>query len=157
MERRDGMDAAKYAFKRLDVSASDEMIELFAGVFTREPWNDDWSDREQLTRYIYDLTGQSNSLTFGLYEGGELVGLSMGRIKHWYEGTEYCIDELCIRTDRQGSGLGTLLIEGIEDACRGLGLAHIFLLTENDVPAFGFYKKQGFCQLERNAAFAKKL
>ena len=81
----------------------------------------------------------------------------MGRVKHWYEGTEYCVDELCVRTGCQGQGLGTVLVEEIEKACIGLGLAYIFLMTESDVPAFGFYKKLGFYQLEKSAAFAKKL
>lgn len=151
------MDEVKYTFKRLDESYADEITRLFTSVFTREPWNDDWSDKEQLRLYIHDLTGQENSLTFGLYEDGELVGLSMGRVKHWYTGTEYCVDELCVRTDRQGQGLGAMLVERIEDACMELGLTHIFLLTESDVPAFGFYKRQGSYQLENNVAFAKEL
>ena len=81
----------------------------------------------------------------------------MGRIKHWYTGTEYYVDELCINTPKQGQGIGTLFLREIERACVELGLTHIFLLTENDVPAFKFYKKQGFYELEHNAAFGKKL
>ena len=38
-----------------------------------------------------------------------------------------------------------------------LGLTHIFLLTDNNVPAYEFYKKCGFYELKRNAAFAKEL
>lgn len=151
------MDRERYSFKRLDESYATEITALFASVFTQEPWNDDWSDKEQLRLYIHDLVGQGNSLTFGLYEDGELIGLTMGRVKHWYTGTEYCIDELCVRTDRQGMGLGAMLVERTEEACREMGLTHIFLMTDSDVPAFGFYKKQGFFQLEGNVAFAKEL
>ena len=87
-----------YSFKRLDENDTEVIRELFVSVFTGEPWYDDWSDENQLKLYIHDLTGQSNSLTFGLYEGNELIGLSMGQIRHWYSGTEYIIDELCIST-----------------------------------------------------------
>ena len=146
-----------YCFKQLDENASAIIKDLFVSVFTDEPWNDDWSDKNQLDLYIHDLIGQSNSLTFGLYEGTELIGISMGRIKHWYTGTEYCIDELCIQTAKQGKGLGRRFVNEIEKACKQLGLTHIFLLTENNVPAFEFYKKLGFYQLENNVAFAKKL
>ncbi|MDE7170612.1 MAG: GNAT family N-acetyltransferase [Oscillospiraceae bacterium] len=146
-----------YCFRRLDESAGEAIKKLFAGVFTKEPWNDDWSDEQQLEQYMHDLIGQSNSLTFGLYEGAELIGVSMGRIKHWYTGTEYYVDELCISTPKQGQGIGTLFLREIESACVELGLTHIFLLTENDVPAFKFYKKQGFYELEHSATFAKKL
>lgn len=150
-------DAAAYDFRQLDESAAVPIRELFAGVFSKEPWNDDWSDENQLRLYIQDLIGQSNSLTFGLYQGEALIGISMGHIKHWYSGTEYCIDELCISTKKQGQGVGTIFIEEIEKACKALGLAYILLMTETDVPAFAFYKKRGFYQLEHNAAFAKQL
>ena len=151
------MNLEKYCFKRLDESYADSITELFVSVFTREPWNDDWSDKSQLQLYIHDLIGQNNSLTFGLYDGAELIGISMGHIRHWYSGTEYFIDELCISTEKQGKGAGTLFVENIEKACKELGLTHIFLLTENNVPAFEFYKKRGFYKLENNVAFAKEL
>ena len=129
--------------------------ELFAGVFTGEPWNDDWSDGEQLDLYLEDLVGQQNSLTYGLYEDGRMVGLSMGRMKHWYTGTEYYIDELCIRTDRQGTGLGTLFLQEIEHAIREDGMVQIFLQTSADVPAYQFYRKNGFQELKGHVSFQK--
>ncbi len=131
--------------------------ELFAGVFTGEPWNDDWSDGEQLDLYLEDLVGQQNSLTYGLYEDGRMVGLSMGRMKHWYTGTEYYIDELCIRTDRQGTGLGTLFLQEIEHAIREDGMVQIFLQTSADVPAYQFYRKNGFQELKGHVSFQKRI
>ena len=131
--------------------------ELFTGVFTGEPWNDDWSDSKQLDCYIDDLCGQSYSLTYGLFEGGELIGLSMGYIKHWYTGTEYIINELCIKTERQGAGAGTFFINAIEEAIKELGLKQIFLLTDSNVPAYEFYKKNGFVECETNVALAKQI
>lgn len=151
------MNDIKYCFKRLYESNSNEIKELFAGVFTKEPWNDDWLDENQLQSYIHDLVGQDNSLTFGLYEEDNLIGISMGHIKHWYTGTEYYIDELCISTENQGQGIGTLFVGEIEKACREMGLTHLFLLTGKDVPAFSFYKKLGFCAAENMVAFAKNL
>ena len=131
--------------------------ELFAGVFTGEPWNDDWSDGEQLDLYLEELVGQQNSLTYGLYEDGRMVGLSMGRMKHWYTGTEYYIDELCIRTDRQGTGLGTLFLQEIEHAIREAGMVQIFLQTSADVPAYQFYRKNGFQELKGHVSFQKRI
>lgn len=146
-----------YSFKRLDENDTEAIRELFVSVFTGEPWYDDWSDENQLKLYIHDLTGQSNSLTFGLYEGNELIGLSMGQIRHWYSGTEYIIDELCISTSKQGMGAGTLFVKEIEKACKELGMKYIFLLTDKNAPAFEFYKKLNFDEHKSNVAFAKEL
>ena len=114
---------------------------FFADVFTNEPWNDDWSDKDQLHNYILDLTGQSYSLTLGLFEGEEMVGLSMGYIKHWFRGTEYMIDEFCISRTRQHQGLGTKFMQEIEKYIKSIGLKQIFLQTDRNVPAYEFYKK----------------
>lgn len=98
----------------------EELTALFASVFTAAPWHDDWSDAEQLRQYILDLTGNRNSLTLGYYDGNEMIGLSMGHIRHWYEGTKYMIDELCVRADRQGRGVGTAFLRDNAALVKGL-------------------------------------
>ncbi|MEE0264736.1 MAG: GNAT family N-acetyltransferase [Acutalibacteraceae bacterium] len=146
-----------YLFKKIGISEKEAIKELFAGVFTVEPWNDDWSDKEQLDLYITDLTAQGNSLTYGLYDGKELIGVSMGRIRHWFAGTEYNIEELCIRTDKQGHGAGTYFLKEIEKAIKGIGLTQIFLQTENTVPAYGFYQKNGYHEIKSHVSFVKQI
>ena len=141
--------------RRLSTDDKEAITNVFVSVFTREPWDDDWSDREQLDLYINDLIGQSYSLTYGLYDQDELIGISMGYIKHWYTGTEYIINELCIKTDRQGTGAGTFFLSGIEKAIKELGLKQIFLLTDRDVPAYGFYKKNGYIEVNNLVPFSK--
>lgn len=151
------MEKGLYELKRIGTGEAEEIKELFLRVFTAEPWKDDWSDQEQLDAYIHDLTGQGNSLTYGLYENGKLTGVSMGNIKHWFTGTEYYIDEFCIRPDRQGQGLGTLFLKEIEKAIREMGLTQIFLQTESTVPAYHFYQKNGFNELKEHVSFAKRI
>ncbi|MBQ8150659.1 MAG: GNAT family N-acetyltransferase [Clostridia bacterium] len=146
-----------YSFRRIGMDEVERVKELFTGVFTAEPWLDDWSDERQLDLYLSDLMGQGSSLAYGLFDGDALVGLSMGHIRHWYSGTEYYIDELCIRTDRQGSGLGTRFLGEIEKAIRELGLKQIFLQTERYVPAYGFYLKNGFTDLKDHVSLAKRI
>ena len=145
-----------YTLKRLSLKDKEEIKKVFTGVFTKAPWYDDWSDKEQLDLYICDLIGQGYSLTYGLYDDSdELIGISLGYIKHWYTGTEYIINELCIKPERQGSGAGTIFINEIEKAIKALGLKQIFLLTDSNVPAYNFYTKNGFVECETNVAFAK--
>lgn len=148
---------SKYDIKRIGINELEIIKELFTSVFTIEPWNDDWSDQKQLNLYLTDLVGQSNSLTYGFFKGENLIGVSMGHIIHWYTGTEYYINELCIRTDKQGNGVGTLFLKEIEKEIKKLGLVQIFLQTENNVPAYDFYRKNGFFELKEHVSFAKEL
>ena len=144
-------------FRCIGLDEIEQIKELFLNVFTAEPWNDDWSDVKQLDLYLKDLVGQNSSLAFGLFEDGCLIGLSMGCIRHWYTGTEYYIDELCIRKDLQGRGLGARFLHKIEDSIRDMGLSQIFLQTEASVPAYDFYRKNGYQELKGHVSFAKKI
>ena len=139
----------------LDESSFEDIKTLFRSVFTQPPWNDDWSDEEQLDEYLMDLMGARTPLVLGLVERDALVGVSIGSIRHWYEGTEYLIDELCIRTDRQGEGLGTEFLSLIEGHLLGLGLHTIYLTTDRNVPAYEFYRSRGFIELPDDVAFFK--
>ena len=143
--------------RELGAADKDAVRQLFTDVFTKEPWYDDWSDENQLAAYLHDLTGQSNSLTLGLYEGDTLVGLSMGRVEHWYSGTEYCIKELCVARERQGKGLGSVFLRQMYDFLAKHDIIQIFLQTERSVPAYRFYLKNGFTELTDNVSFAKTI
>ena len=66
--------------KILELKQFEEVKQLFKSVFMSEPWNDDWRNDAQLTDYMLDLTGNRNSLSIGLYDNGELTGVSLGNM-----------------------------------------------------------------------------
>lgn len=103
--------------RELNINQIEEIKSLFAEIFTNEPWNDDWSDTVQLHAYIMDLIGNQNSLSLGLYDDNQLIGLSLGNIIHWCTGTEYYIFEFCIKTDRQGKRSRNRVLEACGRAC----------------------------------------
>lgn len=143
--------------KKIGIEYIGEIEVLFKEVFMNEPWNDDWSNAEQLHRYIMDLIGNSNSLTMGIFENDRIIGVAMGNIRHWYSGTQYYIDELFITRDEQGKGKGILFLNSIEQLLCKEGIEGIFLQTERDMPAYTFYQKNGFEELKEHVSFGKRL
>ncbi len=145
------------SIKKLCVDDVDEIQALFKDIFTKEPWNDDWSDENQLREYMLDLIDGRNPLSIGLFENDTLIGLSLGRIMHWHTGNEYYIYEFCIKTERQGNGYGTEFLRQVTEYVKQTGIQHIFLQTENTVPAYEFYLKNGFHELEGHVSLVKEL
>lgn len=143
--------------QQLSIYDIEEIEELYRNIFTKSPWNDDWSDQKQLHQYIMDLIGNLNSLALGLYVDGVLTGLALGNIRHWYSGTQYYIDEFCIKTEEQGKGLGTCFLRYVEEYIKSKGINHIFLQTDTDMPAYHFYQKNGFAELKSHVSFSKDL
>lgn len=141
--------------RELNVGHIEEIKSLYAEIFTSKPWEDDWGDEKQLSEYIMDLIGNTNSLTLGAFEKDMLVGLSMGSIIHWHSGTEYYIFEFCIKTEKQGMGMGTDFLRQVEEYVKCRKITHIFLQTDRTVPAYHFYQKNGFIELKDHVSFAK--
>ena len=81
---------------------------LIRDAFSAEPWCDRWEDEDVFHSYILDVMGNQNSLALGLFSEDVLIGISLGRLRHWYNGIEYCIDDLCIASEHQGQGFGSL-------------------------------------------------
>ncbi|HFU3729276.1 TPA: GNAT family N-acetyltransferase [Streptococcus suis] len=143
--------------KELTVADLEMVKQLFLSVFSQDPWNDDWSDEEQLDRYIGDLLAHPRALCFGLFDQKKLIGLSLGYIRYWYEGTEYRIEELCISRHYQGRGIGQDFLKRIEEQLERRQIVHILLQTERNLPAFSFYEKNGFRALEEDVTMVKKV
>ncbi|HEL1973128.1 GNAT family N-acetyltransferase [Streptococcus suis] len=143
--------------KELCFSDMEMVKELFLSVFSQEPWNDDWSDEEQLDCYLGDLLGHPRALCFGLFDQDKLIALSLGYIRYWYEGTEYRIEELCISRHYQGRGIGQDFLKRIEEQLERRQIVHILLQTERNLPAYFFYQKYGFRTLEEDVTMVKKV
>ena len=143
--------------KELTIEKIDIIKSFFKDVFMREPWNDDWSDDEQLHQYITDIIGNRNSLAFGLLEEEQLLGLALGNIKHWYTGTEFFVEEFCVKTEMQGQGLGTEFLQLLEVELRVRDIKTIFLMTGKEMPAFEFYRKNGFEEIINHVSLKKDI
>ena len=146
-----------FEIKELTIEEIDIIKSFFKDVFMREPWNDDWSDDEQLHQYITDIIGNRNSLAFGLFEGEQLLGLALGNIKHWYAGTEFFVEEFCVKTEMQGRGLGTNFLSLLEECLKEKEIKTIFLMTGKEMPAFAFYKKNGFEEIINHVSLKKDI
>lgn len=143
--------------KKLSTDNIEEIKFIIKQTFSEEPWNDDWSDDRQFHLYVLDLTDNKNSLSLGLYDNGKLIGVSLGRIKHWYTGTEYWIDDLAILPKAQGNGCGSQFIDMIESFIKKLGIVRIVLFTEKEIPAYNFYVKKSFEEKKERVFFEKLL
>ena len=144
-------------FIELDESYLPAIAELYKNAFMGEPWNDDWSERSQLEEYIRDVAAYFKGLNYGLLIDGKLAAVSLGSVRHWWEGTNYNIEEFCVDPTIQGQGIGSHFMSLIEDEIRKQGLAGIFLQTDMDKPSYRFYKKNGYNDLELHVSLYKSV
>ena len=90
-----------------------------------------------------------------MFVDDKLVAISLGQITHWWEGTNYVLDELCVSPDCQGSGTGSRFMKMIEEDLKHRNVHGIFLQTDSDKPAYNFYHKNGFNDLAKHISLFK--
>ncbi len=110
-----------------------------------------------MEEYIKDVSGHFQGLNYGLVKDGKLVAVSLGSVRHWWEGTNYNIEEFCVEPSEQGKGTGSKFMVMIEDDIRKCGLAGIFLQTDEDKPSYRFYLKNSFKPLSAHVSLYKSV
>jgi aminoglycoside 6'-N-acetyltransferase I len=141
----------------LQPSDYEGMKKLFLDVFSNDPWFDKWNSN-QLDLYMKDLTENNNSLSLALFdEKEELIGCSLGYIFNWWQGREYFIKEFFISRKNQSQGAGSTFLTLMKEKLRVEDVQHITLATEKTVPAYHFYQKNGFTEMEDSAFLVKRV
>lgn len=96
-------------------------------------------------------------LSYGLTEKGEFIAFALGRVKHWYTGTEYMIEELWVIPARQRRGVGSAFLARIRNSLRKKGISAIVLQTDRSLPAYDFYCRNGFSEASEQAYLIKEV
>ena len=84
---------------------------------------------------------------------GKNIGFFNGEITE----SGYELGNICIIPEYRGRGIGTAFIEHIENALREMGINHIFLQTDRDMPAYDFYLRRGFTELVNHVSFVRNV
>ena len=143
--------------RQIGMELKNEVKQIFLDVFTKEPWNDKWQNESQINSYLDDLMGNNNSLSVGFFRDNEMIGISLGYIFHWWQGDEYFIKEFCIERDSQNMGHGSIFLQELGEFLLGRKIRAICLTTDRNTPAYAFYKKNGFIELDEYPFLGKYL
>ncbi len=81
----------------------------------------------------------------------------MGVRKRWWSGDEFFINEMCVETADQRSGVGTKILEHLGYKLKSEGIERITLLTSREIPAEVFYMKNGFRTMDSLIFMIKKI
>lgn len=129
--------------------------ELFAVVFSSEPWNEPWSKEKAHERLAHFYN--SRGFVGMLGENRGLTSFALGNIEPFHSGSIFYLREMCTATASQGRGAGSHVYVALERALRLRQVKSIYLATGHGVPAAGFYAKNGFRRSEEMAFYGKTI
>ncbi|MCL2874189.1 MAG: GNAT family N-acetyltransferase [Defluviitaleaceae bacterium] len=131
-------------------------VELFFDVFTDEPFNFQIT-ADNMTRYLTDISNSPNFKGYMYFMGKRLIGICFGAFIDYFQVNTYDIKEVAVAKDCQGSGIGGAFLNEIEKDLAKSGVKAVTLATQKTIPAFGFYKKNGYSISDNTVYMSKSL
>lgn len=148
---RDGMEIRKFSVQDIKNCAK-----LYKEVFSGPPWNDGWIEMSQVMNYLNELISNPAFMGYVIYQDSEIVAACLGHSRSWWSGKELFIDEFFVASQFQGMGIGTLLLEYVENHPEMKDFSGLNLLTDKTVPAKNFYLRNGFKTKNNRITMIKK-
>lgn len=131
-----------------------ECADLFVSVFNNPPWDENWKIESALSR-LEDFYNMPSSHSVVAIEEDRIIGFAIGYIERWQQGKTFYLQEICIDSTKQRSGIGTKIMDVLSQNLVSQGVNKIYLLTAPDSPASAFYEKCGFCTNSKRIMMSK--
>ncbi len=116
--------------------------QLYASVFSAAPWSEPWTEQAAFQRLRHFF--QSAGFVGMLAETDQLLGMALGNTEPYCSHGIFYLREMCTRDDLQSQGIGTQVLNALEQDLASQGVRSIYLLTNRQIPAANFYARQGF-------------
>ncbi len=146
----------------IDVFSKDDIeiaSNIFVDVYNNNPFNYTWIKVSDVKRYFEHLCGNNKFLAFTLVEKNtkQPVGFCIGMIDDFFGSSNYKITEIFLKQNISGNGLGSAFLQAIENELSKNNFDAVLLETSSTLPAYNFYKKNQYIELEDIVKFAKTL
>jgi aminoglycoside 6'-N-acetyltransferase I len=133
-----------------------ECARIYREAFTTPPLNYDFLTQEKVERYLRDLAKTPNFIGYTYHVDG-MITVCFGKLDNYFQGTMFEVSELAVSPTVQRNGIGSEIMRLLEIKLAGYGVAAINLHTSRNLPAYDFYMKNGYGELEENATLIKWL
>lgn len=128
--------------KNIDISGC---AELYVKVFNAEPWNDNWT-MDTAYKRLSDFFAAPNFAGALYVDENAIKGAIFGNGEQFYNGLHFCLKEMFISTELQGTGIGSSLLRHFEDQLKKRGVTTVYLFTSKGNQTSKFYQKNDFSE-----------
>ena len=140
--------------KKIEKSDLKSCSELYASVFSGEPWNEPWTSKLAYDRLLNFYNTPGFEGVFVSIEA-KLVGLALGNIEPFHFGPMFNLHEVCVSENYQGKGAGTKMLSYLESMLNDKSTKCIYTDTDTRYAAAEFYLKNGFSKAHHMGVFSK--
>ncbi len=135
----------------------DSCVAIFMSAYNKMPWNYQWK-AAGAAQYLQEYIGAPNFVGMVAEDNGVVCGVLFGKLKTWWTGKQFFVDELFIDGSRHGQGIGKQLMSHCEtNICRPNNVTTITLMTNKLMPAYEFYISNDYYKVDQYVFMFKEL
>lgn len=120
-----------------------QAIDLFIQVYAEPPYEEHWSKERALQR-LMNFFKNSKEFCFFASDNNKLIGFIFCITDIWDDGIHVFIEDNVVNLDYRGKGIGTKLVQKLEETVKEKRIKGIDLMTSNKSEAYNFWKKKGY-------------
>lgn len=120
---------------------------IYQSAYEAEPWNENYPV-EMIEEYIGGFMKSNSMRSFVIVDNGNVVGLALTILIPGMGRPYLRIEDFCIDAQRHRKGCGSRFIELIMNEAEKMGCDSLLLGTQKEFPAYRFYLKNGFQEIE---------
>ena len=122
---------------------------ILEDAYSRPPYNEVFKDKINVENYIESKYKSCKGNSFvAVNQDNKVVGFMFLSISSWSDGAQGVLEEIVVKTDCQGKGIGRELIEYAHNYLNSLGVKSMMLWAKNDERLLKFYKDEGYITAE---------
>jgi ribosomal protein S18 acetylase RimI-like enzyme len=147
------MSAPALTIRRLERSDLAACVALYQQAYAIPPYGQGW-DQETSERIILEFQRLFPQECFVAERGGEVAGFILCSS---LAGLRATIEEFAVHPRHQKQGVGRRLLDHVVTVYRERGVPFLELIANDEAPAYGFYRRQGFTEPEHYRLMSKTL
>lgn len=121
---------------------TNQISEIYKTAYSEKPYNEKWNYKNAKAR-ILDCLKNSNILIIE-DKKKNIMGFVIYDTFKWEKGKTGYIDDLVIKKELRGKGLGKTLMKKAEERLKKKKVKEIWLQSNPKSRVFNFYKKKGY-------------
>ena len=121
----------------------DAIAKLLKKEFLKPPYNETWI-LSKLIKRVEEVFQDNRKYCFVALEGEEVIGVVLASTFVFRDGERCFVEEFVIDSEQQQKGVGTKLLQRLEDECRKAEIRTLWLTSNEKSGAHKFYTKYGF-------------
>ena len=136
--------------RNITVEDIDYSANISVDAYSKEPWNEK-HDLDEVKEFLTKFTSNNIYTGWVVVEEDQIIGFAVGVIIPCTRTDYFRIEDICIRSDMQGKGLGREFIKRIALKLKSKNIDFIMLNTVKTFPAYKFYLANEFTEIESSA------